>query len=432
VLSRNLGQPTSNAIAGGDDQGDPSSRSSEIERLGPISVKAEKGSRAVALFECRFISIRIDVQTIGTRADKPWEGRLILGLSIGGRPPRWLYRKGPGVEARLCYIGPGLMMGNRSGRLVDVRLTGVSGDAERLAALEMIEPWGASAGDHLRRRQGLRRPRLRGGVARVERAPAAPRTFRVEAHHPIPHCGGASPTAPSPSRSASAARPAGAGTSCSRPWSWLRPSAATARWASGSRRYGSPPAAGWYEHDRHRAVQPGGGRRLPPGAGARDGSGWSRARTSSSGSFRGIVGPSGGASGTAPAVRAWSGSASAAGIAYSAWAAALPDRFPRRDGSARPSDPGAQSRLRAPPARRARAVGARRWRPGTQHRLKTRKTPRRPPLGVGTSYGAAALRLLDNGYAPLPIAPGTKRSTMKAWSTVTVDETSVAGYSRRP
>ena len=50
-----------------------------------------------------------------------------------------LYRKGPSMEAKLCFIGHGLME-NRSGLLVDARLTRVSGHAERLAALEMIEP----------------------------------------------------------------------------------------------------------------------------------------------------------------------------------------------------------------------------------------------------------------------------------------------------
>ncbi len=50
-----------------------------------------------------------------------------------------LYKKGPGMEAKLCFIGHGLME-NRSGLLVDARLTRVSGHAERLAALEMIEP----------------------------------------------------------------------------------------------------------------------------------------------------------------------------------------------------------------------------------------------------------------------------------------------------
>lgn len=53
-------------------------------------------------------------------------------------PDARLYRKGPGMEAKLCYIGHGLME-NRSGLIVDARLTLVSGHAERLAALEMIE-----------------------------------------------------------------------------------------------------------------------------------------------------------------------------------------------------------------------------------------------------------------------------------------------------
>ncbi len=53
-------------------------------------------------------------------------------------PDAMLYRKGPGMEARLCFIGHGLME-NRSGLIVEARLTRVSGHAERLAALEMIE-----------------------------------------------------------------------------------------------------------------------------------------------------------------------------------------------------------------------------------------------------------------------------------------------------
>src|SRR5215813_5170827 len=56
-------------------------------------------------------------------------------------PDARLYRKGPGMEAKLCFIGHGLME-NRSGLLVDARLTRVSGHAERLAALAMIAPWG--------------------------------------------------------------------------------------------------------------------------------------------------------------------------------------------------------------------------------------------------------------------------------------------------
>src|SRR5262245_44807114 len=49
-----------------------------------------------------------------------------------------LYRKGPGMEAKLCFIGHTLME-NRHGLVVDARLTKVSGHAERLAALAMIE-----------------------------------------------------------------------------------------------------------------------------------------------------------------------------------------------------------------------------------------------------------------------------------------------------
>jgi hypothetical protein len=53
-------------------------------------------------------------------------------------PDAQLYRKGPGMEARLCFIGHGLME-NRCGLIVDARLTRVSGHAERLAALDMMQ-----------------------------------------------------------------------------------------------------------------------------------------------------------------------------------------------------------------------------------------------------------------------------------------------------
>src|SRR5213078_2197171 len=53
-------------------------------------------------------------------------------------PDARLYRKGPGMEAKLCFIGHALME-NRSCLIVDTRLTRVSGHAERLAALDMIE-----------------------------------------------------------------------------------------------------------------------------------------------------------------------------------------------------------------------------------------------------------------------------------------------------
>ena len=42
------------------------------------------------------------------------------------------------MEARLCFIGHGLME-NRSGLLVEAQLTRVSGHAERLAALDMVQ-----------------------------------------------------------------------------------------------------------------------------------------------------------------------------------------------------------------------------------------------------------------------------------------------------
>ena len=55
-------------------------------------------------------------------------------------PDAKLYRKGPGMEARLAFLGHALME-NRSGLIVDACLTKVSGHAERVAALAMIEPY---------------------------------------------------------------------------------------------------------------------------------------------------------------------------------------------------------------------------------------------------------------------------------------------------
>ena len=53
-------------------------------------------------------------------------------------PEAKLYRKGPGMEARLAFLGHALME-NRCGLIVDACLTQASGHAERLAALAMIE-----------------------------------------------------------------------------------------------------------------------------------------------------------------------------------------------------------------------------------------------------------------------------------------------------
>jgi hypothetical protein len=54
-------------------------------------------------------------------------------------PQARLYRKGPGKEAKLYFMGHALME-NRSGLIVDAYLTEASGHAERVAALAMIEP----------------------------------------------------------------------------------------------------------------------------------------------------------------------------------------------------------------------------------------------------------------------------------------------------
>jgi transposase len=54
-------------------------------------------------------------------------------------PEARLYRKGPGKEAKLCFMGHALME-NRNGLMVDACLTQADGHAEREAALAMIEP----------------------------------------------------------------------------------------------------------------------------------------------------------------------------------------------------------------------------------------------------------------------------------------------------
>src|SRR4051794_29545925 len=53
-------------------------------------------------------------------------------------PEARLYRKGPGMEARLAFLGHALME-NRCGLLIDPCLTQANGHAERHAALAMIE-----------------------------------------------------------------------------------------------------------------------------------------------------------------------------------------------------------------------------------------------------------------------------------------------------
>lgn len=53
-------------------------------------------------------------------------------------PDAKLFRKGAGKEAKLCFLGHALME-NRNGLVVEALATRVSGHAERLAALSMIE-----------------------------------------------------------------------------------------------------------------------------------------------------------------------------------------------------------------------------------------------------------------------------------------------------
>jgi hypothetical protein len=86
-----------------------------------------------------------DVETMGGRnapADFRGEKRSNQTHRSTTDPDARLYRKGPGMEAKLCFIGHGLME-NRCGLIVDARLTRVSGHAERLAALDMIEGFAA-------------------------------------------------------------------------------------------------------------------------------------------------------------------------------------------------------------------------------------------------------------------------------------------------
>jgi transposase len=53
-------------------------------------------------------------------------------------PQARLYRKGPGREATLCYMGH-VVMENRHGLVVDAQVTQATGTAERAAALAMVE-----------------------------------------------------------------------------------------------------------------------------------------------------------------------------------------------------------------------------------------------------------------------------------------------------
>ena len=53
-------------------------------------------------------------------------------------PDARLARRGPGKEARLCYAGH-VLMDNRQGLVVDVKITEATGTSERDAALDMLQ-----------------------------------------------------------------------------------------------------------------------------------------------------------------------------------------------------------------------------------------------------------------------------------------------------
>ena len=78
----------------------------------------------------------------GRNAEADFHGHKRTNKTHGSTtdPEARLYKKGKGKEARLCFIGHGLME-NRHGLLVDACLTQADGHAERVAALHMIEPY---------------------------------------------------------------------------------------------------------------------------------------------------------------------------------------------------------------------------------------------------------------------------------------------------
>jgi transposase len=76
----------------------------------------------------------------GRNGEKDFRGEQRRNTTHASRtdPDAKLFRKGNGREARLCFMGHALME-NRSGLIVQARLTQASGTAERVAALAMIE-----------------------------------------------------------------------------------------------------------------------------------------------------------------------------------------------------------------------------------------------------------------------------------------------------
>jgi len=83
----------------------------------------------------------VDPPAAGRNAEVDFHGQKRSNDTHASRtdPEARLYRKGPGKEARLCFMGHALME-NRNGLVVDACLTEADGHAEREAALAMIEP----------------------------------------------------------------------------------------------------------------------------------------------------------------------------------------------------------------------------------------------------------------------------------------------------
>ena len=83
----------------------------------------------------------IEAPAAGRNAEVDFHGQKRSNETHASRtdPEARLYRKGPGKEARLCFMGHALME-NRNGLVVDACLTQADGHAEREAALALIEP----------------------------------------------------------------------------------------------------------------------------------------------------------------------------------------------------------------------------------------------------------------------------------------------------
>jgi transposase len=83
----------------------------------------------------------VEPPAAGRNAEVDFHGQKRSNQTHASRtdPEARLYRKGPGKEAKLCFMGHALIE-NRNGLVVDACLTQASGHAEREAALAMIEP----------------------------------------------------------------------------------------------------------------------------------------------------------------------------------------------------------------------------------------------------------------------------------------------------